>query len=462
MQRALGATRGENIREYLRKQAQNTDLGGSAMVENAAFPACLCELVSRSGRRRLGHCSPPSEHSGERVISIYQPDFSVLVESYMRWTLGLTATEVDIARLTLQRASPREIAELRRIRLNTVRTHINSVIRKFGCNSITEVIAAIYELNAIPESHLCDETGVTAATPRHGSILRLHGSGMQVEYYRYGPEGGRPLVLLHSIDYGVAPPKEFLNAAAERKYTTYLLIRPGFGRSTPAHSLRSAAETLNLAISSLGLRDAVVISMSSAGPVALELSRICRRIDLLVCVNFLTSKKDKLRLAKPDWVRGILDLANWSPESFRYALKMTRGVIRIAGSQAIFRSIYAGQPWDLAYAEDHATEIDEVCKLILGAADESLRLDLTTSFHNPADIEAANRLGARFYTVFGENAHGVTEGDLYDTFNPIGFQSEVMKGAGRNCAFQKPHEFLSIVDRRLAALAGEEGVTTSA
>ena len=220
----VGMGEGDAISEFQMEMPPAAEDSG---ISNPA-PVCLIELKSRSGARYLAHCHDSRDVSGRRSYSLLVADMSPLVEGYLRWTLKLTWAEVEITRLLLRRRSIPEISKDRDIRVNTVRTHINSINRKFSCRSITEVIASIYELRYVLPHHNHNWLETAQSIPRRqGEVLTLSLAGVSIEYLRFGDESARPLVILHSIEYGASPPDEFINEAINNGYCVYMV----FGRA---------------------------------------------------------------------------------------------------------------------------------------------------------------------------------------------------------------------------------------
>ena len=189
-----------------------------------------------------------------------------------------------------------------------------------------------------------------------------------------------------------------------------------------------------------------LVALSSAAPIALQMMRDGRRLGCVVVVNFLMADKDKIKFAKPAWVRGLLDLGTRSIGSFKYAARMTRGMLRLAGAARFFRSLYANQPYDLDYVETHPKQMENAAALLLGVSDENLRLDLVTSFVDAPDIEAATSFGKRFAIIFGEDAHSVPKELSAEAAAKHGLSHFVLPQSGRNCAYQKPKEFFAILE----------------
>lgn len=406
----------------------------------------LIELFGVAGERRLGRISvDPS--NGRFRISIVAADISPLVEGYLRWVIGLTASEVEIIRLLLQRASTTEIAEERRTTLNTTRTHINSIIRKMKCRSVTEVVASVYELSLMP---LDNSPALVAAghggAPARGVLVSLPGGRAQIEYSRHGDPGARPLVILHSIEYGAHPSPAFLAAAAAHGYCVYVPYRPGYARSTPARSTDEAADMLTAFLERLQLEDVTLVMISAGTPVGLKMTRTAGRISRAVCVNFLLSAENKIEFARPKWIRGLLQLAARSGSSFAYAHALTRRMLRFAGPTRFYEAVYAGSNEDLAFVRANKGDVAADADLMASVSSATLREDMIETFVKIADIEAARAFGPAFKVVFGENSHGVSQEQLERSARDSGVEHFIFAGTGRNCAFQQPEIFFRLLE----------------
>jgi pimeloyl-ACP methyl ester carboxylesterase/DNA-binding CsgD family transcriptional regulator len=435
----LGAGAGELLSDLLNEAPP---ILGEDLVTS---PSPLVELVGSDGIRRLGRLAfDPS--IGRTRVSILGADISPVVEGYLRWTIGLTSSEVEIVRLILQRASTTEIAERRYTTVNTARTHINSIIRKLKCRSITEVVAAVYELSLLPEDNSWGVNGDSfGGKPMRGALVSLPGGRAQIEYVRYGDPAQHPLVLLHSIEYGAHPPPDFVSWAVELGYCIYVPYRPGYARSTPAATSADAADMIIAFFERLNLQDITLVMVSSGAPVGLHMMRKTPRIARAVCVNFLLTNESKIEFAKPQWIRGLLQLAARSGSSFSYVLKMTTKMMRLAGAQRFYEAVYAGHPADLAFVGAHPKEVGADAELLMSVDPASVQCDLIDSFVAIPDIEAALSFGPAIKVVFGENSHGVRKEQLDRSEREVGIEHHILKGTGRNSIFQKPQEFFEIV-----------------
>lgn len=59
----------------------------------------------------------------------------------------LTSSELDILKLFIEGHKQKQIASIRCIEISTVKYHVSSILRKFGCHRMADVVGLITELN---------------------------------------------------------------------------------------------------------------------------------------------------------------------------------------------------------------------------------------------------------------------------------------------------------------------------
>lgn len=82
--------------------------------------------------------------SAERIKQVATGQLSEMMKDYFsRWTL--TASEADVAELTIKGCGISEIAILRNCREGTVKAHLNAIYRKSGTSGRHELVSLIIE-----------------------------------------------------------------------------------------------------------------------------------------------------------------------------------------------------------------------------------------------------------------------------------------------------------------------------
>lgn len=411
------------------------------------------DILSQNGSRHIASVIKISGSGKEEPLyrfTLLKISLPIEAEDYIRKTLSLTNAEIEILKLILERLSIASISDIRKCSLNTTRTHINNIKNKFKSHSLTDVILSTHEIIALhyqKRDPLSDYRDKYIPIQRNSTLSKLTASPNQVEYSRYGDPEGRPLVILHSLEYGIAPPKDFVTQATEAGYCVYIPLRSGFGRTSPASSTRAAAAILNDYISTLKLTNITVIALSTAAPTAIRLIEISHRIESVVFVNYAFNTKEKISHIKPVWLRGLLQFTLGSDESFKFAFRMSKSMLRIIGFKTFYRKIYQSCKEDLVYLEDNLESFKSAANLILSSKAESCRNDLVGAFLPNPIVERLLPLKVNAISIFGENTHGISLDPIKEATIKLGIPFHVLAKSGRNCVYQNPEEFFKILTR---------------
>lgn len=388
---------------------------------------------------------PTSRHSfsAQFVRARFTPGF----RDHLQAEYELTNSELDILQLCLRRYRLEQIAGYRNNSLNTVRTHISRILKKLSCNSVTEALACAVELSLAYNADVSMPPDVATWEPRRTFSLTLPNTGQQIEYSRYGPASGRPLVVLHSTEYGFAPPLDFINAARARNICLYFPLRPGYGNSTVTHSLQESADLLLEFMKLLELKRATVIALSMAAPVALHMQSE-KQIEKLILVNYGLNASSKIDAINPAWIRGLVRMSIDSQTAFSFVGNAFNVILKTFGAARFYRMLYSSIDSDLAFSERHPDLFEQFRTYMMKADDQTIRLDLTSSFTYLNGLETLLAGQKSVLVANGALQHAVDPEEAIMNADALGVSFKLVPNGGRNWMFDDPAYFFDyILDR---------------
>lgn len=408
----------------------------------------VAEFADRRGGRHLAEIIGAGDGAQPLIrVRLLKLKLAPETEAYVRRVFRLTGAETEVLSLALQRLEIAEIAKLRGNRINTIRTHINSIIRKFGCHSLNAVVTSAFEISQFLNVRRRPASGPAAAAIFGGRDVATLEGGASVAFSEGGAAGGRPLVLLHSLEYGHEPTEAFFAAADAAGFRVLAPLRPGFGGTSLA---TGSGETAILAafLEEKEVENAVLVGLSTGAPAAIRLARASARIGPLVLVNYAFNAADKLKDVRPRWLAGLVDLAIRSPASARFTVAAARRLLAALGPERFYRSLYDGNGEDLDFVAAHPGLFARAGAILLGAAEEAVIADLVAAFSPDPEAKAALN-GREALAIRGAATHHVGEAPMRAEAERLGVRWRRIDRAGRNCVFQRPDSFFEA----LAALS---------
>lgn len=422
------------VGDALHPSLQPSEFSESAMSE------MLIERADRSGVSRQIKIYPKltegmlSGFTGQ--VFLYR--LSGAVRKHLTNHFGLTTSELEILELVLRRHRLEQVAELRGIKLNTVRTHVSRLNSKLGCHSLTETIAMTIEvsqaLNLRSEPpHVLIPEDETAARR-----ISLPNSDYCVEYRRFGASHGRPVIILHSLEYGYLPSNEMITAARKAGINLIFPLRPGFGETTATGSIESAAKLLAEFIRVLDLNDIILVGQSTSAPLALEIHTLSSRVAKTALINYGLDVTDKLSAIQPKWLSGLLRMGLSSRAGFAFGARSLRSISETFGGMRFYRMMYRNQASDLAYLETHTRSFESISDYLYGADLTHTRLDLESAFLDNPRAAALLSEVSPLVVLNSMDQQGVGPEASKAAADRLGLDFRAIEHPGRNWMFQHP------------------------
>ena len=410
----------------------------------------LTEIIDKDQLHRLCSFRPSSldgDDNNALLLTLHSVALPERVEDYLHQKLRITDAELEIIALAIQRFDIPQIAAARSNTVNTVRTHIGKITKKYGCRNFNDVITRTHELISFHETYrsFARDMEPTPAPKSHRAAVHMALSPHlgDIEYVRYGSGENKPMVVLHSVEYGYMPSPQFLQAAGQNGFDVYSPLRPGFGRSTPAKTVRDSAAMLAEFLERLRLNNVIVVALSTSSPTAVFLQQLSSRVETTLLVNYALDVSDKISQVRPPWLRGLLNLGLNSKESFNFAFRMTTRMFRTLGPAKFYKQIYKTCYADLAFFQNHQEEFEYSSNILFSANEDSVRQDFVSSFDPRFPVDWEQLRGTSIMCVHGDQTHGVPLGPAKERAEKYGFPFIVIEESGRNSIYHKPEQFFS-------------------
>ncbi|MEL6693921.1 MAG: alpha/beta fold hydrolase, partial [Pseudomonadota bacterium] len=415
----------------------------SLQLKNApdvSLSGMLIERADRSGVSRQIKIYPKltegmlSGFTGQ--VFLYR--LSNAVRTHLTNHFGLTSSELEILELVLRRHRLEQVASLRGIKLNTVRTHVARLNSKLGCHSLTETIAMTVELSQALSRRTEPPHVIVTEDETASRRISLPNDDHCVEYRRFGDAHGRPVIILHSLEYGYLPSEEMMAEARKGGINLIFPLRPGFGETTATGSIEGAARLMGEFIRVLDLKDVILVGQSTSAPLALEIQTISARVAKTVLINYGLDVTDKLSRIEPKWLSGLLRMGLSSRAGFAFGARSLRSISETFGGLRFYRMMYRNQPSDLAYLNANTQSFQLVSDYLYGAELIHTRLDLESAFlDNPRAADLVSRVSP-LMVLNSMDQQGVGPEASKAAAERLGLDFRPIEHPGRNWIFQHP------------------------
>ena len=427
----LGIMAGQSIAAHISGLQETHAIGQPILIT-------LPDAFGIARQVRLYPIAPNGQITGYLARAVLTR-LSPSVHAHLHHHYGLTKSEIQILELVLRRQTLEQVAAIRNSTLNTVRTHIARLIQKLGCHSLVEAVATALEIsNALaatppPPPLLVDQEDV-----HRSQTISVDAQGRQVEFRQYGPRDGRPVIILHSLEYGYAPSDKMIEVANARRLNLIFPLRPGFGATSAAPTREEAAQIVRAFIETLDLSDVTLLGLSFSGPLALAVQDQNPRISQTSVINYGLNAQDKMKNIHPRWVRGMLRMGLSSTASFSFGANTALSMIKTFGGPRFFRTVYRSQESDQVFVEENLPLFEMYADYIAGADLQALRNDIESALLPNPDLDGQISRAKSLTAMISCDQNGVGSAETEADAKRLGLTFKTFEHRGRNWLFKHP------------------------
>jgi len=303
-----------------------------------------------------------------------EPPLVVVISSEVSWPIGftallnsafgLTSAEGEVVRALAECQSLREIAEARGRSIDTIRAQLKSVLGKTETRSQTELVRltlSMMDIASYTEDTAAQVSGDSMGTkdllPRPFHVLTLP-DGRKMDYLILGDPKGKPC-LYFPQDYGLVRwPASAEAQAAKRGIKIIVMIRPGYGNSSPfpkKHELGpTIADDAAQLLDHLNVPRCPVLTLGSDVFYAayFHKARPERISAIIACAGTFPLDRSGQYERMEKWHRFILAGARYTPHLLPFMVKAGFSLARRLGKRGFVHAVYGSSKADVATFEN--------------------------------------------------------------------------------------------------------------
>jgi len=212
--------------------------------------------------------------------------WSESIEQALHELFALTPAEREVL-LCMARGMPvSDISNFRGSRISTVRQQVKTILQKTGCSTQSQAAALAATLGEnrqpgeypVTPQHDETDTSHTRLAQASASTGHSYRQGRRIGWRRYGQEGGKVALLMHSAYFSAGNHASEISAASNAGYDVLVIERPGFGLTyepdLPDTTLSTHLKDCTHVLDELRLKPEVLIAHDYGFVYALAFSQI--------------------------------------------------------------------------------------------------------------------------------------------------------------------------------------------
>ena len=172
------------------------------------------------------------------LITSVESTLSTVAVDVIGRSFGLSPAESQVAGMLTDACSPKEIANLRDVKITAVRTQIVKIKEKMGAKDIPDIVRLFISMG-LRQKSVKTQIGRMEAirglnqrkTIREASMTLR--DGRRLQYFEQGHPKGQIILYIHSLIDGVEFPELFSRGLVRSALRIISPSRAGFGRSEP-------------------------------------------------------------------------------------------------------------------------------------------------------------------------------------------------------------------------------------
>ncbi|MEM1285142.1 MAG: alpha/beta fold hydrolase [Pseudomonadota bacterium] len=282
------------------------------------------------------------------MLNLAHFSFDEAIRESFKDVYRLTDAETAVAVLLSSGTIVDEIADLRGVSQQTVRSQIKAIKSKTHVRDLPDLVRLLCGFSLSIAMPTPQKEQTAEGRPAEPSLHVLHlPDGRSLNYLIQGDPDGRPVLLFHDLPHGLQLPRAAIRYARRHKLKLVAPIRPGFGGSVPLPDCSDAAYLHQVVSDTFDLCEALAINQA-------------KLLGVGSGATFATCFAARF----PDKMSGIVMVGHapmWRPERLDRMPAYLRLLVQLTRHMPELANVVAGAILASISRHDHRTFAKEAC-----------------------------------------------------------------------------------------------------
>ena len=299
----------------------------------------------------------------ERCLLIQRIDLTVStsVVAQISDCFDLTEAESDILTGILSGMSRTTIARQRAVSPETIKRQTSEIIRKTNASNrydlirLSSVLAKLSDYRAVTDAVVANQDlPVYSRGTAKYQVLASRTDDRTIEYHVIGALQGPTIVLTHGT-YGICRLTPEMEAdIAKRGYRMIVVMRPGYGRTSPIATKDRLLKTIRGDVMEVldneKVGDAIVLTQENDSFIGFHLCACDpdRFKGLIAAAGVLPLIRDEMFVDMDKWNRSVIETARKYPATLAFLVKAGFRFARVIGKRNFLHEAYGSSAADRA------------------------------------------------------------------------------------------------------------------
>jgi len=288
-------------------------------------------------------------------------------------SFGLSDAETQVAGHLTDGLTPKQIANIRGVKITAVRTQIVKIKEKMRAQDIPDIVRmfVLMSLRAravkVQIERMESLKGLNRPAIKESSMTL--GDGRRLQYFEQGHSNGKVILQIHSLAGGVQFPDKFTKLLVKLGLRMISPARAGYGTSEPNPQnditavIDSNVEDMMEVLDHIGAKNVTVLT-GGGGAMAQKLALKDKRVKALVLSGAVPVWQPEYLDRLPPRYRNIIKTSIHAPWAVPYLVRLSKALIDTGNITSFWKGLHKGNSVNPKGLQTDQSTRDAISKLL--------------------------------------------------------------------------------------------------